>query len=160
MSIPTPPMINLKATADSFNFPEKFIFLQGAEYPPTILGLQSHPTHGQLASRRALPTNGYFGQTVSSLRSTVSPIALGANHAQVWTASDQIFIEDTDSSFGTFINDERLDSRTPRALKTGDILRLGIQLTRSSDTPENVTDEQLRPIIAKVILTGIPGAYV
>ncbi|THU86363.1 hypothetical protein K435DRAFT_575871, partial [Dendrothele bispora CBS 962.96] len=101
------------------------------------------------ANRRALPTNGYFGQTISSSGSMVSPITLGANHAQVWTASDQIFIKDTDSPFGTFINDERLDSGTSRALKTGDILRLGIQLTRSSNTPENVTDEQLRPIIAK-----------
>ncbi|KAK7438866.1 hypothetical protein VKT23_017792 [Stygiomarasmius scandens] len=158
MSIPAPPMINLKATTGSFPFQEKYIFPPGPGFPPLILGLQVHPIHGQLASRRALPTNGYFGQIVSASGSLVSPIPLGANHAQVWTSNGQIFIVDTDSPFGTYINEERLD-KTPRALKTGDVLRLGIHMKRSHNTPGHVTDEQLHPIVAKVILTGVPGAY-
>jgi len=32
-------------------------------------------------------------------------------------------------------------------------------MKRSHNTPGHVTEEQLHPIVAKVILTGIPGAY-
>ncbi|KAF5344420.1 hypothetical protein D9758_015477 [Tetrapyrgos nigripes] len=158
MSIPTPPMIHLKATSGSFPFQEKYIFPPGPGFPPIILGVQIHPIHGQLSTRRALPTNGYFGPIRAGTGNMVSSVALGANHAQIWTANGQIFILDTESPFGTYINDERLDGR-PRALKTGDVVRLGIQLKRSQTTPAHVTEEQLLPIIARVILTGIPGAY-
>jgi hypothetical protein len=90
MSIPTPPMIHLKATSDSFPFQEKYIFPPGPEFPPIILGLQAHPIHGQIANRRVLPTNGYFGQTHSSAGNMVSSISLGTNHAQIWTVNGQV----------------------------------------------------------------------
>ena len=84
----------------------------------------------------------------------------------------QIYIRDLDSPFGTFVNDVKIKNIVK--LQTGDIVvclssawvlqmvydslclqSLGTQIPRNSNTPGYITDEQLKPVIARVTLMGI-----
>lgn len=51
------------------------------------------------------------------------------------------------------MNDIKIKNIT--VLRTGDIINLGVQIPRNSNTPTYITDEQLKPIIAKVTLKGV-----
>ncbi|ORX61889.1 SMAD/FHA domain-containing protein [Hesseltinella vesiculosa] len=67
------------------------------------------------------PLNGYFDSKV-----------LSRTHAVVWCDQQGVFIRDTKSSNGTFLNGLRLskegEESTPFALKTGDYIEFGIDI--------------------------------
>jgi hypothetical protein len=49
-------------------------------------------------------------------------------HARLWRAGERLFVRDTDSLNGTFVNNERLDPGATRELHLGDIVRFGADL--------------------------------
>lgn len=51
-------------------------------------------------------------------------------HARISIKGDAAFVEDLESANGTFINDQRVQPRTPQQLKTSDELRLGSLILR------------------------------
>ncbi|KIJ46041.1 hypothetical protein M422DRAFT_250468 [Sphaerobolus stellatus SS14] len=65
--------------------------------------------------------NGFFDSKVLSRR-----------HAEVWEEEGKVFIKDVKSSYGTFINGERLSPRgvesQPFELKTEDVVEFGIDI--------------------------------
>lgn len=81
------------------------------------------------------------GETTVDLSAAISPVSLGRKsdnavaltwdeevsrrHARLCWAEGGWAIEDLSSSNGTFVNDVRLESRTPRRFEPGDRLMLG-----------------------------------
>lgn len=62
---------------------------------------------------------------------------LSRSHAEIWSDQERVYIRDTKSSNGTYVNDERLspsgvESDPPRELKTGDILKLGVDVIENA----------------------------
>ncbi|KAF4562597.1 FHA domain-containing protein [Pleurotus pulmonarius] len=142
------PMLNLAAATGSFPFPTKFIAL-----PPdakVTLGLEQPAT----SSRKAENMNGWFPhkQPSSSGSNPIAPLPLSTAHAEVWAQGGKIFIRDLDSPFGTYVNDIKITG--PTQLKRGDIISLGLHIPRNGKTPAYISDDELKPIIARVALTG------
>ncbi|PBL02194.1 hypothetical protein ARMGADRAFT_1071686 [Armillaria gallica] len=104
---------------------------------------------GSSTTRQGSSTNGYFAPRSQT---SESPLTLSVNHAEVWLENGRIYIRDLESPFGTFINDVKIN--TDFALKTGDILALGKTLVRNTNTPSDITDNQLKCIVAKVTVVG------
>ncbi|KAG8906089.1 hypothetical protein FRB99_007613 [Tulasnella sp. 403] len=83
---------------------------------------------GRQTSALNVPTeqNGYFDCK-----------SLSRQHAEVWGEGGKIYIKDTKSPNGTYINGERLSSEgfvsEPFELRTDDVLELGITITDDSD---------------------------
>ncbi|GLB39012.1 putative FHA domain containing protein [Lyophyllum shimeji] len=148
-------MLSLSAVAGSFPFPTKYIPL--SLNVKITLGAAVDADSGQ--TRDASPTNGWFAPQRpprSSGGSPVSPLPLSPSHSVVWWDGQQVYIRDLDSPFGTYVNDVKI--KTTKALKTNDMIRLGSSISRNSNTPGDITDEQLKPIIAKVTLAGISSS--
>ncbi|KAJ7356406.1 SMAD/FHA domain-containing protein, partial [Mycena albidolilacea] len=59
-------------------------------------------------------------------------------HAEVWQEGNKIFIRDTQSANGTFVNGQRISPEGqdsyPYELKTDDIVELGTNITGYYDT--------------------------
>ncbi|EDQ89991.1 uncharacterized protein MONBRDRAFT_36868 [Monosiga brevicollis MX1] len=76
---------------------------------------------------------------------------LSRSHAEIWADDNKVFIRDTKSSNGTYVNDERLSpggmESAPRQLKTGDKLRLGV------DVVENNTAAH-KCVVLEVVVKG------
>lgn len=149
------PMLSLSAVSESFPFATKYI-------PLTLdvkitLGAVVDADSGQ--TRVASATNGWFApqrppRTSGGL--AVSPLPLSASHSVVWWDGQQVWIRDLDSPFGTYVNDVKI--KTTKVLKTNDIISLGSNISRNANTPNDITDAQLKPIIAKVTLAGISSS--
>ncbi|KAG5518782.1 hypothetical protein PMAC_002753 [Pneumocystis sp. 'macacae'] len=84
---------------------------------------------GRQTSSRTVPSssNGFFDSKV-----------LSRAHAEVWMdTTGSVFIRDTQSSNGTFLNGRRLSAEgqvsDPVALHTGDVLELGIDILNEED---------------------------
>ncbi|KAF7422946.1 hypothetical protein PC9H_011110 [Pleurotus ostreatus] len=143
------PMLNLAAATGSFPFPTKFIAL-----PPdakVTLGLEQPAA---TSSRKAENMNGWFPhkQPSASGSNPIAPLPLSTAHAEVWSQGGKIFIRDLDSPFGTYVNDIKITG--PTQLKRGDIISLGLHIPRNGKTPAYISDDELKPIIARVALTG------
>ncbi|KAH6873542.1 SMAD/FHA domain-containing protein [Coprinopsis sp. MPI-PUGE-AT-0042] len=71
--------------------------------------------------------NGYFDSLV-----------LSRQHAEVWARGGKIYIQDTKSYNGTFINGERLSSQEVESdvfeLKSDDILEIGVDVADHADS--------------------------
>ncbi|PPQ91844.1 hypothetical protein CVT25_000780 [Psilocybe cyanescens] len=91
--------------------------------PKHITLTNSHTKIGRQTSSKTAPgeRNGFFDSKVLSRR-----------HAEVWEEGGKIYIKDTKSSNGTFINGERLSSEghdsDPFELKSGDTVEFGIDV--------------------------------
>jgi pSer/pThr/pTyr-binding forkhead associated (FHA) protein len=90
-------------------------------FSPKILHLNA-PIHiGRHVSNDTIPSesNGYFNNRV-----------LSRNHAEIWYRNNKVYIKDTRSSNGTFLNGKRLSEENqesiPYELHTGDRLDFGI----------------------------------
>lgn len=57
---------------------------------------------------------------------------ISRQHLRIIWREDNYFVEDLNSSNGVFVNDERIESRTPVELKIGDTIRFGPYLMRLS----------------------------
>ncbi|KIY48713.1 hypothetical protein FISHEDRAFT_73366 [Fistulina hepatica ATCC 64428] len=79
------------------------------------------------------------------------PLSLGSAHAELWCEGGKVYIRDMDSAFGTFINDRRISGAA--VLHSGDSLRLGSPIARNSNTPCDISDDQLKAVIARVSLS-------
>ncbi|KAG0702198.1 hypothetical protein DFH29DRAFT_922742 [Suillus ampliporus] len=65
----------------------------------------------------------------------------------------QVLIRDQKTARGTYVNGIRIVQQT--LLQNGDILTLGVPISRCSGVPVNVTNDQLRPIKAIVTIVGV-----
>jgi pSer/pThr/pTyr-binding forkhead associated (FHA) protein len=50
---------------------------------------------------------------------------VGRRHLRLWLQQGQAYVEDLDSTNGTFVNGQRLNPNTPQPVQSGDELRLG-----------------------------------
>ncbi|KAJ8589480.1 hypothetical protein M405DRAFT_817873 [Rhizopogon salebrosus TDB-379] len=80
-------------------------------------------------------------------------ITLTSPHVQIWLQNKQILIRDQKTTHGTYVNDVRIVQQT--LLQSGDVLMLGTPISRSSAVPANVTNDQLKPIKARVTIIGV-----
>ncbi|KIL64078.1 hypothetical protein M378DRAFT_163556 [Amanita muscaria Koide BX008] len=101
--------------------------------------------------RSALPSNGFFSAKFSPIKGgePIIPLALSADHAEIWVKNNQLMLRDLETPFGTFVNGTRIIGE--HILKSGDVISLGYKLSRNDKTPAHVADDHLRPVIAKVI---------
>ncbi|KAF9071784.1 hypothetical protein BDP27DRAFT_1218387 [Rhodocollybia butyracea] len=148
-------MLALQAKEDSFPFASKFIPI----HPNirVVLGSQETSSGQTAGSRNATSTNGWFAALPprNGQGPLVSPIPLSPNHAEIWSRNGQIYVRDLESAFGTYVNGIRVNGTV--ALKNNDTLCLGAKIVRNANTPAYVTDEHLRPIVAKVTCLGVPS---
>lgn len=81
---------------------------------------------GRAVANRVKPshTNAIFDSKV-----------LSRTHAEIWADKGKVYIQDTKSSNGTYLDDRRLSPSTrssePEELKTGMILKLGVDVTEN-----------------------------
>ncbi|KAG6836796.1 hypothetical protein H0H93_003042 [Arthromyces matolae] len=149
MSIANIPTLSLSAISGSFPFQTKYITLPlGAVI---ILGAEVDADSNQ--RRVASPSNGWFAPQKLGGGSSISPLPLSSSHTQVWWDGSGVYIRDLDTPFGTYINNSRITGT--RVVRSGDIITLGSQIPRNSNTPNYISDEHLKPIIAKISLAGI-----
>jgi pSer/pThr/pTyr-binding forkhead associated (FHA) protein len=73
---------------------------------------------------------------------TIDDEALSKRHAKIVYANGSFWIEDLASSNGTFVNGERVVSRS--GLRDGDLLRLGLLILRFSFTEHTAAPEKPR----------------
>lgn len=77
---------------------------------------------------------------------------LSRSHAEFWSKDGTVFIRDTKSSNGTYLNDERLSPSTtesdPCAVRNGDLLKLGVDV---NDAAGNST---IRCVVLEVSIEG------
>ncbi|KAF8638979.1 hypothetical protein AX17_001811 [Amanita inopinata Kibby_2008] len=143
-------IVSLQCMPESFHFDAKRIPLPKGS--SILLGSVNSDSPRDV-DRTALPSNGFFPSKLSTPkgREPVTPLALSACHAEIWLHGNQIMFRDLDAPFGTFVNGVRLKGET--ILKSGDIVSLGQQLPRNSKTPTSITDDHLKPVIAKVTIS-------
>ena len=70
----------------------------------------------------------------------------------VWSCIYQVYIRDTKSSNGTFVNDEKLGPQEPRQLVTGDTLQLGVDVVETNTAAHKC-------VVLKVVVTA-PGEQI
>ncbi|KAG8253200.1 hypothetical protein J6590_040859 [Homalodisca vitripennis] len=78
-----------------------------------------------VARARAAQSNGIFDCKV-----------LSRNHALIWYNNGKFYLQDTKSSNGTFINNQRLsksgEESVPREVSSGDIVQFGVDVLENS----------------------------
>ncbi|KAF8997760.1 hypothetical protein BDQ17DRAFT_1362968 [Cyathus striatus] len=141
------PIVSFAPVTGSFRFDTKRISL--ARGVRVILGSENVDT-GHVAS----PQNGWFAArpTADDSIGNVSPLPLSSSHVELRVNNGQVVIRDLDSPFGTFVNNVKITAET--TLNDGDIVRLGSPIPRNSRTPAYITDDHLKPIIAKITILG------
>ena len=82
------------------------------------------PASGEAIIGRADPVSNFFPDLDLTPHDAVTH-GVGRRHARLFVQGGQIYIEDLDSTNGTFRNRTRLAPRQPVALLNGDELRLG-----------------------------------
>ncbi|KIK56286.1 hypothetical protein GYMLUDRAFT_263766 [Collybiopsis luxurians FD-317 M1] len=126
--------LTLTPTQHSLSFTPKSISLRIGE--PIVLGRQGI---FEDSFKEESPNNGYFSTGFGCLNS------VSREHALVWVDHEgKVFIQDLNSSNGTYINGVRLASQQPTPLKMDDVLRLGISLRVDQ------VDVEMTPVIARV----------
>ncbi|KNZ73625.1 hypothetical protein J132_10571 [Termitomyces sp. J132] len=111
--------------------------------------MDTDPTQRRVAS----PTNGWFTSQKLGGETPVLPLPLSSVHSEVWWDGLNIYIRDLDTPFGTYLNNIRLTGT--KTIQSGDIISLGSKIARNSNTPKYISDDHLKPIIAKVSIAGI-----
>ncbi|KAJ3714827.1 SMAD/FHA domain-containing protein [Lentinula raphanica] len=125
--------LKLIPTESSLFFTPKQIQLEPGS--SVILGRQGI----YATSEEASPSNGWF-LTPDGVFSSVSK-----QHASVWVDTrGRVFIQDLNSSNGTYINGLGLAAGQAKQLKTGEILRLGTSL--------RVQHANMMPVIATIYI--------
>lgn len=126
---PTPPSIPrplqpapLPASARTVLAPAQFIVK--ASGTPLPLPAATHALIG-----RADPVSNFYPDVDLTPHGALEN-GVGRRHAQVAVQNGRLFIEDLDSTNGTFINGQKLAPRTPHVLHNGDELRLGRLVVR------------------------------
>jgi hypothetical protein len=171
-------ILSLSATPESYPFPSKFIPLSRS-MPPMILGIEHLASHSPSSSPKS-PTSQSSLKSASQCYATVpdarngwfpisyqsgsklgqpsgespGPVPVSQNHADIFILDGTLHIRDLDAGFGTFVNGAKISPRKPIPLKKGDIISLGHAIQRNNSTPSYITDEQLKPIVARVDLVG------
>ncbi|KAK2464704.1 hypothetical protein APHAL10511_003280 [Amanita phalloides] len=143
-------IVSLQCMPESFQFEAKRIPL-----PPdsrVLLGSVDGETLVD-PQRTATSSNGFFSAINPPTKGaeSITSLALSASHAEIWLKGHQVMLRDLDAPFSTFVNGIRLAGET--VLKSGDIIALGYQLPRNDKTPANITDNHLKPIVAKVTVS-------
>ncbi|KAH6908948.1 SMAD/FHA domain-containing protein [Coprinopsis sp. MPI-PUGE-AT-0042] len=119
------------ATSQSSPYPALFLYPLNDRFEPKRIAL-SHGERvkiGRQTGAMTLPEegNGYFDSLV-----------LSRQHAEVWARGGKIYIQDTKSYNGTFINGERLSSEEVESnvfeLKSDDILEIGVDVVDRADS--------------------------
>ncbi|MDI6807613.1 MAG: FHA domain-containing protein [Candidatus Eisenbacteria bacterium] len=95
----------------------------------------------EIPPAKLMPANRTSGQTTWQIANRVSYVgrdasndivfpeeAVSKKHAKITFADGKFYLEDLESSNGTFVNGERLAGRA--ALKDGDVIRLGSVILR------------------------------
>jgi len=98
---------------------------------------------GRAVANKARPTtdNAIFDSKV-----------LSRTHAEIWADNGRVYIRDTKSSNGTFVNDEKLGPQEPRQLVTGDTLQLGVDVVETNTAAHKC-------VVLKVVVTA-PGEQI
>ncbi|KDR67264.1 hypothetical protein GALMADRAFT_105927 [Galerina marginata CBS 339.88] len=102
--------------------PAIYLFPVNDTWAPKCVAEQ-HTRIGRQTSTRTVPTeqNGIFSSKVLSRR-----------HAEVWQENGKIYLKDTESANGTFINGHRLSGESlesePFELKNEDVIDFGIDV--------------------------------
>ncbi|TFK33969.1 hypothetical protein BDQ12DRAFT_690373 [Crucibulum laeve] len=146
------PTVNLSPTGGSFPFLSKQLSLTPSSR--ILLGSEVSDNASE-RGRRASVSNGWFApkSTEDDAIALVSPLPLSTAHAELWISGGKVYIHDLDSPFGTYVNDVKITKAT--ALRDGDTIRLGSTIARNSKTPAYITDDHLRPVVARVSLLGV-----
>ncbi|TLS28111.1 hypothetical protein PpBr36_01661 [Pyricularia pennisetigena] len=100
------------------------------------------------------------GRVATDVNGLYDCAVMSRNHAVIYTRLGDVFIEDTTSMHGTFVNGTDIRGRSPHQLRTGDGLRFGIPINRGEDSfsPVLVTvgiDKQERQL---PLIFGVPDA--
>ncbi|XP_064607251.1 sarcolemmal membrane-associated protein-like isoform X3 [Liolophura sinensis] len=100
-----------------------------------------------VARTRSSPNNGIFDCKV-----------LSRNHALLWYENGKFFLQDTKSSNGTFVNNQRLskgsEESPPREIFSGDLIQFGVDVMENNRRGEKITHGC---IIAQVTLFHADG---
>jgi len=146
----SPVIINLQCLPESFQFEPKWIPLPSTSR--VLLGSVNRETVVD-PERTATTSNGFFPPITPINKGVepITPLALSANHAEIWVKDHQVMLRDLDSPFGTFVNGTQVTGEA--VLKTGDVISLGYRLPRNDKTPAHITDDHLKPIVAKVTIS-------
>ncbi|WAR25741.1 SLMAP-like protein [Mya arenaria] len=85
-----------------------------------------------VARARPAPNNGIFDCKV-----------LSRNHAMFWYENGTFYLQDTKSSNGTFVNDQRLckggEESPPREIYSGDLIQFGVNVMENNRRGEKIT---------------------
>ncbi|XP_045166348.2 sarcolemmal membrane-associated protein-like isoform X3 [Mercenaria mercenaria] len=85
-----------------------------------------------VARARPAPNNGIFDCKV-----------LSRNHAMLWYENGIFYLQDTKSSNGTFVNDQRLckggEESPPREIYSGDLIQFGVNVMENNRRGEKIT---------------------
>ncbi|XP_052283993.1 sarcolemmal membrane-associated protein-like isoform X3 [Dreissena polymorpha] len=85
-----------------------------------------------VARARPGPNNGIFDCKV-----------LSRNHAMLWYENGTFYLQDTKSSNGTFVNDQRLckggEESPPREIYSGDLIQFGVNVMENNRRGEKIT---------------------
>ncbi|KAL1122675.1 hypothetical protein AAG570_003002 [Ranatra chinensis] len=82
-----------------------------------------------------------IGRSVARTRAAVNNAifdckVLSRNHAVLWYSNGMFYLQDTKSSNGTFVNNQRLsksgDESSPRAVYSGDIIQFGVDVLENT----------------------------
>ncbi len=87
------------------------------------------PSANQALLGRADPVSNFFPDIDLTPHGALDT-GVGRRHARLFVQNGQIYVEDLDSTNGTFLNQQKLAPRTPQLLRTGDELRLGALVLR------------------------------
>ncbi|KAG6910745.1 hypothetical protein DXG01_008277 [Tephrocybe rancida] len=143
------PTFSLAAVSGSFPFQTKYIALP---LDVTVtLGAEVDSDSGR--KRVSSPMNGWFAPQKLGGGSPISPLPLSSSHSEVWWDGVEVYIRDLDTPFGTYVNNVKVTGT--RVIRAGDVISLGSKIARNSNTPKYISDEHLKPIMAKVSLSGI-----
>ncbi|KAH8839601.1 hypothetical protein MCOR27_003165 [Pyricularia oryzae] len=74
------------------------------------------------------------GRVATDVNGLFDCAVMSRNHAVLYTKSGDVFIEDTTSMHGTFVNGDDIRGRSPHQLRTGDGVRFGIPINRNEDS--------------------------
>ncbi|KAH8916112.1 hypothetical protein BT69DRAFT_1288039, partial [Atractiella rhizophila] len=117
------PVLSLAPLEDSFPNGKIFIFRHEGSDGRIVIGrsLGDHDTQVGIK-------NGWFkeGEDGENMQDENGKI-LDRIHAEVWSEGGKIFIKDSSSTSGTYVNERRIDQE-PTELRTGDRVDFGVDL--------------------------------
>jgi len=108
-------------------------------FEPFTFGLSHDGTPVQLC--RSLRTRNYIEFMGNNKIGFATRVMSRGSHAQIWYQNHQVYVQDTGSSAGTFLNGAVLSREpgsisSPHCLRDGDILQLGRNFVPTAERPE------------------------